>query len=328
MHLSNLPKAFQKTPARLKDASLEGMPLHQKQRELKTNVEIAKAEMTRTNPEGIKANNKGDIRIKNNLSPAQIGDRAAYNGACIKYERANHELNIFNKTNAKGLKDEVKADSKLRKQDGTGALPSPRSASIADAAGSRSMAPASDVSASRRGSWEPGDDAAAMGLAPKRESGELVTTPSLANAAGSGSMVSDARAAAGAESPVDRFGMPTHYTTQSGQQIPGYIFPGHEQPGSGRALDPNLTFSNPGQAQELDKYGMPKHYTTESGQKIPGYLFTGHEAPEHNRPLSPSLTFEQPQSAASHSSMAPINPQTNPQEYLENARKHIRPSGT
>ena len=126
MHLSNLSKAFQKTPARLKDASLEGMPLHQKQRELKTNVEIAKAEMTRTAPEGIRANNKGDIRIKNNLGPDQIGDRSAYNGACIKYEKANHELNMFNKTNAKGLKDEAKADTKLRKQDGTGALPSPR----------------------------------------------------------------------------------------------------------------------------------------------------------------------------------------------------------
>lgn len=314
MHLSNLSKAFQKTPARLKDASLEGMPLHQKQRELKTNVEIAKAEMTRTAPEGIRANNKGDIRIKNNLGPDQIGDRSAYNGACIKYEKANHELNMFNKTNAKGLKDEAKADTKLRKQDGTGALPSPRSASIADAAGSRSMAPASDASSSRRASWEAGDDAAAMGLAPK--------TPTL-NAAGSGSMATDARAAAGTESPVDRFGMPTHYTTQSGQQIPGYLFPGHEQPGSGRAMDPSLTFSNHGQAQELDKYGMPKHYTTESGQKIPGYVFPGHEAPEHNRPLSPSLTFEQPQAAASHSSMAPVTPQSNPQAYLDKARNDL-----
>ena len=54
-------------------------------------------------------------------------------------------------------------------------------------------------------------------------------------AGGSGSMTVDSRAAAGQDIPfqpqLDKYGMPTHYITDSGAKIPGYLFPGQ---GSGR----------------------------------------------------------------------------------------------
>ena len=251
---------------------------------------------------------KGDIQIKNNLALKKMDDSVAYNRACIRYEQANHSLNMFNKTNAKGLKQEAKTDAKLRAADGTGSLPSPRSASIAEAAPSGSM-----LGRTSPASWEAGDDAAAMGLTP---------------AVGSHSLATEARAKAGSETPLeaplDKYGMPKYYTTESGQKIPGSLFPMHESaPGASRDMS-DLTFSNSAAGQQLDKYGMPKHYTTESGQQIPGYLFPGHETPGSGRPLSPSLTFEQPQNAASHGSLAPNpTPSTDPKAYLEQARQDL-----
>jgi hypothetical protein len=51
-----------------------------------------------------------------------------------------------------------------------------------------------------------------------------------------------------AQGQLDKFGMPKHYTTESGQQIPGYLFPGHESPESSRPLSPSLTFQKPQEA--------------------------------------------------------------------------------
>lgn len=306
--IKNLSGMFHKTPPRLNDAPLHGMPLHQKQRELRLEVEASKADMMRTNPAGIKSKGKGDIQIKNNLALKKMDDSVAYNRACIRYEQANHSLNMFNKQNAKGLKQEAKTDGKLRAEDGTGSLPSPRSASIAEAAPSGSM-----LGRTSPASWEAGDDAAAMGLTP---------------AASSHSLATEARAKAGSETPLeaplDKHGMPKYYTTESGQKIPGSLFPMHESaPGPSHDMS-DLTFSNPSAGQQLDKYGMPKHYTTESGQQIPGFLFPGHETPGMDRPLSPSLTFEQPQNAASHGSLAPKpTPSTDPKAYLELARQDL-----
>jgi hypothetical protein len=312
--LPKLTSAFHKTPPRLKDASLQGMPLHQKQRELKFEVEAAKGEMMSTNPAGIKSKGKGDIQIKSNLSQSKMNDPVAYNRACIHYETANHNLNMFNKQNAAGLKLEARTDGKLRVAEGTGSLPSRSSASIADAAPSGSM-----VEPSRPNSWESGQDV----ITVRKDSGEYITTPTL-NARGSGSMAAESRAQAGKETPLeaplDKFGMPKYYTTESGQKIPGSLFARHESaPGPSSDMS-DLTFSKPAQGQ-LDKFGMPKHYTTESGQQIPGYLFPGHESPESSRPLSPSLTFQKPQEAAGHGSLeTKPTPTSNPQAYLEEAR--------
>jgi hypothetical protein len=321
--IKNLSGMFHKTPPRMNDAPLHGMPLHQKQRELKLEIEASKADMIRTNPNGIRSKGKGDIQIKNNLAYNKMDDHVAYNRACIRYELANNGLNMFNKQNAKGLKLEAKTDAKLRAADGTGSLPSPRSASIAEAAPSGSM-----LGRTSPASWEAGDDAAAMGLGGSRPtSGEYINTPTL-NASGSGSLAVEARAKAGSETPLeaplDKYGMPKYYTTESGQKIPGSLFPMHESaPGTSRDMS-DLTFSNTPASQQLDKYGMPKHYTTESGQQIPGYLFPGHESPGESRPISPSLTFEQPQNAASHGSLAPKpTPSTDPKAYLEQARQDL-----
>lgn len=249
--IKNLSGMFHKTPPRLNDAALHGMPLHQKQRELKLEVEASKADMMRTNPNGIKSKGKGDIQIKNNLSYKKMDDSVAYNRACIRYENANHQLNMFNKENAKGLKTEAKTDGKHRAADGTGSLPSPRSASIAEAAPSGSM-----IGRTSPASWEAGDDAAAMGLERSRpNSGESVHTPTL-NTSGSGSLATEARTKAGSETPLeaplDKYGMPKHYITDSGQKIPGYLFPGHESPESARAISPGLTFQQP---QNAASYG-------------------------------------------------------------------------
>ena len=296
MRFPNISNPFHSTPQRLKDTTLEGMPLHVKQRELKTEVEAALADMTRTNPRGIKANSKGDIKLINNLSESKKSDPVAYNAACIRHTVAEHKLNMFNKENKAGLKAEAKAGP----QSGAN-TPIP-----AEASGSM-------VRGSSPASWQSGDDAAYLGR-------DLSATPAPAAASGSMAHVQlDARAAAGNDvpfqSPLDQHGMPTQYQTESGQLIPGFLFPGHAMPAQPRDMS-DLTFQQPRpQAQE----NLPTHFTTESGQTIPAYIFPGFPTPPSHTHDIAELTFQTaPQDMASHGSQ--IAPANNAADHLAAAR--------
>jgi hypothetical protein len=111
MKLPNISNPFKShaSTSTARSNSMEGMPLHQRQRELKTNLDSAKTEVGRHNPNALKAKSNGETQVISNLSHKKIADPVAYNRTCIRYENANHELNMFNKTNADGLKAEAKA---------------------------------------------------------------------------------------------------------------------------------------------------------------------------------------------------------------------------
>lgn len=77
------------------------MPLHQKQSALKSEYGEAKKIVDGMKPEMGK--------FRNPKTEEQYRQRTAYNSASIRYEKANHELNTFNKDNKSGLKAEAKA---------------------------------------------------------------------------------------------------------------------------------------------------------------------------------------------------------------------------
>lgn len=312
MPMSSITNALKltRTP---KNLDYLNMPLHTRQRELKTELTNAKTEMGRLNPNSIKTSSSGKMTAVTNLSHRKIDDPLAYNRTCIRYEQANHSLNMFNKENKAGLKAELRGEASVTTSGRSSSEGRPT-----DIAGHGTLA-------SRPVSWESGDDAAYMGrnLHPDARS---ASPQGITAASGSGSMAVQSRETAGQDIPfqpsLDKYGMPTHYTTDSGQQIPGYLFPGHADPHTeARQHDQlrDLTFQNP-QPQALDRHGMPTHYTTDNGQRIPGYIFPGHESPT-SRPSMADLTFEAPQNAASHGSQ--VAPQLSPADRLAQARANL-----
>ncbi|MDB5107048.1 MAG: hypothetical protein JWP91_4737 [Fibrobacteres bacterium] len=102
MHLPKFSNPFKTTgQAGARNASLEGMPLHQRQQALTRDFQAAKQKV-----DGMKSDFKN---FRYPSTPEQHAKRSEYNTASIHYERTKFELDRFNSDNKAGLKAEAKA---------------------------------------------------------------------------------------------------------------------------------------------------------------------------------------------------------------------------